>query len=68
MPLNPSTWAANLQGPMHSNDEDHLERQLSSEHSTSSWDHKPQAIVYDPSMDTFKTEECGGEYKTLATE
>lgn len=48
-------------------DED-LGRQLSAEHRTSSWDHKPQAIVYDPSLDTFETEDCGGECNNLTTE
>ena len=53
--------------PMHSSDEDRSGRQLSAENRTSSWDRKPQAIVYDPSMDSFGTEECGGKSKTLAT-
>ena len=51
---------------MNSTDEDHLGRQVSSEHRTSSWDHKQQALVYDPSMDTLETEECGGECRHLA--
>ena len=51
---------------MCSTDEDRSGRQLSAEHRTSSWDLKPQAIVYDPSKDSFKTEECGGECKSRA--
>ena len=41
--------------------ENNLERQLSTEHRTGSWDHKAQAIVYDPSLDSLEIEECGGE-------
>ncbi|CAD6587529.1 MAG: hypothetical protein ASARMPREDX12_002924 [Alectoria sarmentosa] len=33
-------------------------QQLSAEHRTSSWDHKPQAIVYDPSLDKLETVKC----------
>ena len=52
---------------MHSSDEDRSGRQLSAESRTSSWDNKLQAIVYDPAMDSFGTEECGGMFKNLAT-
>ena len=46
---------------MGSTNEDHLGKQLSAEHHTSSPDHKPQVIVYDPSLDSLDTAECGGE-------
>ena len=52
---------------MGSADEGHIGHQLSAEHHTGSWDHKPQAIVYDPSSDRFGTEKCGGECSNLAT-
>lgn len=45
-------------------------QQLSAEHRTSSWDHKPQAIVYDPSLDKLETVKCenlNSEWGTLAT-
>lgn len=50
--------------------QDNLGQQLSAEHRTSSWDHKPQAIVYDPSLDkleTIKREKLNSEWDTLAT-
>lgn len=40
---------------MGSANQDHSGQQLSTEHRTSSWDHKPQAIVYDPSLDKLET-------------
>ena len=53
---------------MVSADEEDQRHQLSAEHRSSSWDHKPQALVYDPSSDEMQTEECGGKYSILAKE
>lgn len=38
--------------------EENLGQELSTEHRTSGGDHKPQAIVYDPSLDEFNIVEC----------
>ena len=40
---------------MGSANQDPLGRQLPIEHRTSSWDHKTQAIMYDPSLDKLET-------------
>ncbi|KAF6236763.1 hypothetical protein HO173_005054 [Letharia columbiana] len=42
---------------MGSPNQEYLGQRLSAEHRTSNWDHKPQAIVYDPSLDKFETVE-----------
>lgn len=47
--------------------QDNLGRQLSAEHRTGSWDHKPQAIVYDPSLDKLETVKCENLNSELQT-
>lgn len=54
---------------MGSANQENLGQRLSAERRRSDWDHKPQAIVYDPSLDKFETVESGNlnsEWCTLA--
>ena len=54
---------------MGSTNQDNPEHQLSAEDRTSSWDHKSQAIVYDPSLDKLETVKCenlNSEWDTVA--
>ena len=54
---------------MGSTNQDNPGHQISAEDRTSSWDHKSQAIVYDPSLDkleTVKRENLNSEWDAIA--